>query len=96
MGPGSKIDTNLTMTNKMRINLKGNNFPGATNVRSSYGGNLSSRPGTSHRVMGTSNYNSVGVGAKTKNSVTVKATTSLGHVKDSPSRLSTKKKNLME
>jgi len=79
----------------MKVSLKAvNNFPGNTNVRSSYGGNLSSRPGTSHRVMASSNYNTVG-GGNTKNKNT-KATTSLGHVQGSPVRLSSKKKNLME
>ena len=88
MGPKT-LDTNLTIANKMKISLKGVNA-----VRSSYGGNLSSRPGTSHRVMGASNYNTHG-GVKNRATIN-KATTSLGHVQGSPSRLSSKKKNLME
>ena len=95
MGPGS----NLTMAHKMKISMKGvnNNLPGAnSSVRSSQGGgNQSSRPGTSHRVMGPSSYNTVG-GSKYKNAVN-KATTSLGHVSGSPNRISNnKKKNLMD
>ena len=81
----------------MKVSLKGiNNIPGNTNVRSSYGGNLSSRPGTSHRVMASNNYNTVGGGGSTKNK-SGKATTSLGHAQGSPIRMSSnKKKNLME
>jgi len=97
LGPGS----NLTMAHKMKISMKGvnSNLPGASaSVRSSYGGNLSSRPGTSHRVMGPSSYNTVG-GSKYKNAVN-KATTSLGHVTTgSPNRINNKKresKNLMD
>ena len=90
MGPGA-MGTNLTMANKLKMSMKGvsNNFPGSTNVRSSYGGNLSSRAGTSHRAMGSSNYNTIG-GTKRNNGT--KAITSMGHVNQgSPSRLSSKK-----
>ena len=91
MGP-SAMGTNLTMANKLKMSMKGvgHNFPGATNLRSSYGGNLSSRPSTSHRAMTGSNYNTVG-GTK-RGQGSNKATTSMGHMNQgSPSRLSSKK-----
>ena len=83
------------MAHKMKISMRGvnSNLPGANSVRSSQGGNQSSRPGTSHRVMGPSSYSTVG-GSKYKNAVN-KATTSLGHVTGSPNR-NNKKKNLMD
>lgn len=97
LGPG-QLNTNLTASNKMKVSLKGiNSIPGNTNVRSSYGGNLSSRPGTSHRLMAANNYNTVGGGSVSTKNKNAKASTALGHANGSPIRLSAaKKKNLME
>lgn len=85
------------MANKMKVSMKGanSNLPGASSMRASYGGNMSSRPGTSHRVMGHNNYNTISGGSKYKNSVN-KATTSLGHVTGSPNRMNNKRKHLMD
>lgn len=71
------------------------NLPGASNVRSSYAGNLSSRPGTSHRAMNQNNYNTINAGSKFKSTVG-KATTSLGHVTGSPNRMNNKKRNMLD
>lgn len=82
----------------MKISLKGvSNFPTQTNVRSSYGGNLSSRPGTSHRLMASGNYNTIGASSTKNNKTNVsKAATSMGQAQVSPSRLSSRKKTYME